>query len=77
MKRGIIEALEKRYEATIAEMHAEINIILNNPVGIGEHTKFIDEVDQKLQKIADSEEKSTCYNRLNSNVRFIFCRYSC
>ena len=57
MKRGIIEALEKRYEATIAEMHAEINIILNNPVGIGEHTKFIDEVDQKLQKIAEAEEK--------------------
>ena len=57
MKRGIIEALEKRYEAIIAEMHAEINIILNNPVGIGEHTKFVDEVDQKLQKIADSEEK--------------------
>lgn len=57
MRRSIIEALEKRYEATIAEMHAEINIILNNPVGIGEHTKFIDEVDQKLQKIADSEEK--------------------
>ena len=57
MKNGIIEALEKRYEATIAEMHAEINIILNNPVGIGEHTKFIDEVDQKLQKIAKKKEK--------------------
>ena len=57
MRRSIIEALEKKYEATIAENHAEINIILNNPVGIGEHTKFIDEVDQKLQKIADSEEK--------------------
>ena len=57
MRRAIIEALEKRYEATIAEMHAETNILLSNSVGIGEHTKFIDEVDQKLQKIADSEEK--------------------
>ena len=57
MKRGIIEALEKRYEATIAEMHAEINILLNNSVGIGEHSKIIDEVDQKVTKIAEAEEK--------------------
>jgi len=57
MKRGIIEALEKRYEATIAEMHAETNILLNNSVGIGEHSKIIDEVDQKITKIAEAEEK--------------------
>ena len=57
LNRAIIEALEKRYEAIIAEGHAETNIILNNAVGIGEHTKFVDEVDQKLQKIAEAEDK--------------------
>lgn len=57
MRKAVIDALEKRYEATIAENHAEINIILDNPVGIGEHTKFIDEVDAKLDKIAAAEEK--------------------
>lgn len=57
MRKAVIDALEKKYEATIAENHAEINIILDNPVGIGEHTKFIDEVDAKLDKIAAAEEK--------------------
>ena len=57
MRKAVIDALEKRYEAIIAENHAEINIILDNPVGIGEHTKFIDEVDAKLDKIAAAEEK--------------------
>ena len=57
MRKAVIDAIEKRYEATIAENHAEINIILDNPVGIGEHTKFIDEVDAKLDKIAAAEEK--------------------
>ena len=66
MRRSIIEALEKKYEATIAENHAEINIILNNPVGIGEHTKFIEEIDGKLDKIAAAEEK------LNILVSFKF-----
>jgi len=57
MRKAIIEALEKRYEATIAEMHAETNILLSNSVGIGEHSKIIDEVDQKITKIAEAEEK--------------------
>ena len=38
-------------------MHAETNILLSNSVGIGEHSKIIDEVDQKITKIAEAEEK--------------------
>lgn len=57
MRRAIIDALEKRYEATVAENHTEANILLNSSVGIGEHSKIIDEVDQKITKIAEAEEK--------------------
>ena len=57
MRRAIIEALEKRYEAQIAEADATINIYLEKSVGIGEHPQHIDEVDKLVQKIADAEEK--------------------
>ena len=57
MRLGIIEALEKRYDAEIAEAHATINIYLTRSVGIGEHPQHLDEVDKLIEKIAHAEEK--------------------
>ena len=57
MKKVILEALEKRYEAQIAEADATIKIYFNNSVGIGEHPQHIDEVDKLIEKIATAEEK--------------------
>lgn len=54
---AIINALETRYEAQIAEAQATIKIYMENSVGIGEHPQHIDEVDKQLQKIAEAEEK--------------------
>ena len=53
----IIEALEKRYEAQIAEADATIKIYLEKSVGIGEHPQHIDEVDKLITKVAEAEEK--------------------
>ena len=57
MKKVIIEALEKRYEAQIAEADATIKIYFENSVGIGEHPQHIEEVDKLIEKIATAEEK--------------------
>ena len=57
MKKVIIKALEKRYEAQIAEADATIKIYFENSVGIGEHPQHIDEVDKLIEKIATAEEK--------------------
>ena len=57
MRTAILDALEARYEAQVAEAHATIKIYLENPVGIGEHPQHIDEVDKQFQKIAEAEEK--------------------
>jgi CO dehydrogenase nickel-insertion accessory protein CooC1 len=54
---AILNALEAKYEAQIAEADATINIYLNNSVGIGEHPQHIEEVDKQLQKISDAQEK--------------------
>ena len=57
MRTAILNALEAKYEAQIAEADATINIYLNNSVGIGEHPQHIDEVDKLIEKIATAEEK--------------------
>ena len=57
MRTAILDALEARYEAHIAEAHATIKIYLENSVGIGEHPQHIDEVDKQFEKIAAAQEK--------------------
>ena len=57
MRQAIIEALEKRYEAEIAEADAGLKIYLDNSVGIGEHPQHIDECDKLIAKVAEAEEK--------------------
>ena len=56
MKKAILEALEKKYEAQLAEADATIKIYLENSVGIGEHPQHIYEVDKQIQIIAAAEE---------------------
>ena len=56
-KAAILDALESRYQAQIAEADATIKIYLENSVGIGEHPQHIDEIDKLFQKIADAQEK--------------------
>ena len=57
IRRVIVEALEKRYEAQIAEADATLKIYLENSVGIGEHPQHLEEIDKLMQKIADAQEK--------------------
>ena len=57
MKRLILDALEKKYQAEISHADATIKIYFNNSVGIGEHPQHIDEVDKLIEKIANAEEK--------------------
>ena len=57
MKAALLDALEARYEAQIAEADATIKIYLENSVGIGEHPQHLDEIDKQLSKIVEAEEK--------------------
>lgn len=57
IKKMILEALEKKYNAEIAEADATIKIYLENPVGIGEHPQIVDEADKQIAKICRNKEK--------------------
>ena len=56
MKKQIVNALVKKYEGEIAEAKANIEIYMNNPVGIGEHPDVIDAINSQVLKIASAEE---------------------
>ena len=57
IKNAILDALEKKYDAAIAEADATIKIYLENPVGIGEHPQIVDEVDKQISSICKAKEK--------------------
>ena len=57
MKRALLDALEKRYEAELAEADATVKIYLENSVGIGEHPQHLEEIDKLITKIANAEHK--------------------
>ncbi len=57
LRTVIIEALEKRYEAQLAESDATLKIYLENSVGIGEHPQHVDECAKLITKVAQAEEK--------------------
>ena len=59
MRKAMLEALEKKYEAEIAQADATIQIYLENSVGIGEHPQHLEEIDKQLAKIVEAEEKQT------------------
>ena len=56
LRRVIIEALEKKYEAQLAEADATLIIYLENSVGIGEHPQHVEECDKLISKVAQAEE---------------------
>ena len=42
LRTVIVDALEKRYEAQLAEADATLKIYFENSVGIGEHPQHVD-----------------------------------
>ena len=57
MRRVLIDALEKQYEAEIAAADVVIKLLLENSVGVSEHLNHQKELDCQLHKIASAEEK--------------------
>ena len=57
MSRDILDALKKKYEAEVDIAKATIQIYLDNPVGIGEHAQFAEEIDKQLEAISCACDK--------------------
>ena len=55
-KDVIVDALEKKYEAQMAQAEANVKVYMENPVGVGEHTDIVHEVKKLLKQIKDAKE---------------------
>ena len=55
-KDVIIDALEKKYEAQMAQAEANVKVYMENPVGVGEHPDIVHEVEKLLKQIKDAKE---------------------
>ena len=57
MSKVLREALIIKYEGEIAEAKANIQVYMNNPVGIGEHPDIIAAIDTHIEIMAQADEK--------------------
>ena len=55
-KEVIVDALEKKYEAHMAQAEANVKVYMENPVGVGEHPNIVQEVEKLLKEIKDAKE---------------------
>jgi len=65
----IYTALEKKYEAQVAEARATLEIYFNNAVGIGEHPQMLEEMDKYVEQMAAANDKL-------ANLELVFGKYS-
>lgn len=53
----MIDSLKRKYEAQILEAEATLMIYLENAAGIGEHAQMLEEMDNMVEKLANSSDK--------------------
>lgn len=56
MKQVIIDAVRKNAEGNIAKAKANLDVFLNNPVGVATHMDSVETVVKELKIIADNKE---------------------
>ena len=57
MDYSIVKALKKKLEGDIERTKCNINVYLNQSVGIGEHIDIVETVEKELTKLAEAEDK--------------------
>jgi hypothetical protein len=57
MRILILDALEAKYEGQVQEARCNIEVYLNNPVGIGEHSDLVQAIDEQVSAMVEAQEK--------------------
>ena len=55
MRIPFVDVLEKHYEAKMLEAKANLDVLLNNMVGIGEHTDYLLDLKKWLGELDDAK----------------------
>ena len=57
MKEQLVQALKSKYSADYKMHKANLEIYLNNPVGIGEHPQHFEEMDKLVESMTAARDK--------------------
>ena len=57
MREKMIEALKAHAQGHIEKHKLNVEVILQKPVGIGEHPQHLEEIDKLFDKIATAQER--------------------
>lgn len=56
MRKIIIDALRAHYQGEIAKHKANVEVFLENNVGVGEHPDVVETISSEIEKIATAED---------------------
>ena len=62
MKEQLVNALKTKYDADYQMHKANLDIYLNNPVGIGEHPQHFEEMDKLVESMTAARDKLEVLN---------------
>ena len=62
MKKQLVNALKTKYDADYQMHKANLDIYLNNPVGIGEHPQHFEEMDKLVESMTAARDKLEVLN---------------
>ena len=63
MKEQLVQALKTKYDADYKMHKANLDIYLNNPVGIGEHPQHFEEMDKLVESMTAARDKLEGLNK--------------
>ena len=63
MKEQLVQALKTKYDADYKMHKANLDIYLNNPVGIGEHPQHFEEMDKLVESMTAARDKLEVLNQ--------------
>ena len=68
-KDVIVDALEKKYEAQMAKAEANVKVYMENPVGVGEHPKIIEDVIELVHKASEAQDAIEMLSTIVNNEK--------
>ena len=68
LSKTIVHALKTKYDADYQMHKANLDIYLNNPVGIGEHPQHFEEMDKLVESMTAARDKLEVLNKEYPNI---------
>ncbi len=70
MRDALIKSLKKFLEGNLEKHKTNIEVYLNQSVGIGEHSDIIDAIEKELDSMASYEDKLQVLNKYFGSTEF-------